>query len=241
VIPLEAGMSADTPAAIGLAERVELYQHALGFEGLRSDQLREIAHLTVVKRFAKGEIIFHQDDPCRFFHVVAQGLVKVSFCSTSGFRMTYLLADRGEPLNLVGPFTGSPRFLSAEALEDAAVGCVKRDDFLSFALKHPTVVINIMSILGQAIDSANSRIIDMMEKRVEQRLLKVLYTLHKKFGPTLRFASTELAELTGTTTESTLRAMSKLRALGILRSRRGEIDIVDPHQLECLSSETLWV
>jgi CRP-like cAMP-binding protein len=155
--------------------------------------------------------------------------------------MTYLLAERGEPLNLVGPFTGSPRFLAAEALEDAAVGRVKRDDFLSFAFKHPTVIINIMSILGQAIDSANSRIIDMMEKRVEQRLLKVLYTLHKKFGATLRFTSSELAELAGTTTESTLRAMSKLRVLGILSSRRGEIHILEPRRLECLSSETLWL
>jgi CRP-like cAMP-binding protein len=126
-------------------------------------------------------------------------------------------------------------------MEEAAVARIKREDFVSFVFKYPSVAVNIISILGNAVDSANSRIIDMMEKRVEQRLIKVLYTLYKKFGLSLRFTSSELAELAGTTTESTLRAMGRLRELGIIQSGRGEINILEPLQLECLSSETLWV
>jgi CRP-like cAMP-binding protein len=224
-----------------LAGRVELFGHTLGFEDLSEDQLKEIAGLAFIKSFTKGEIIFGQSDPCEFFYVVAQGLVKVSICSSSGTRITYLLAERGEPLNLVGPFTGKPRFLSAEALEAVAVAHVRRQDFVSFAFKYPAVVINIISILGRAVDSANSRIVDMMEKRVEQRVLRVLHTLYQKFGTTLMFTSSELAELAGTTTESTLRAMAQLRKLGIIRSSRGEISIIDPARLEHPGSETLWV
>jgi CRP-like cAMP-binding protein len=224
-----------------LGARVALFRQTWGFEDLGNEQLQEIAGLSVVRRFLKGEIIFSPSDPCRFFHVVAQGLVKVSICSASGTKITYLLAGRGEPLNLVGPFTGTPRFLSAEAMEEAAVARIKREDFVSFVFKYPSVAVNIISILGNAVDSANSRIIDMMEKRVEQRLIKVLYTLYKKFGLSLRFTSSELAELAGTTTESTLRAMGRLRELGIIQSGRGEINILEPLQLECLSSETLWV
>lgn len=234
-------MSEGTQAAKSLVERVEFYKHAMGFEGLNSNQLTEIAQITAVKHFSKGETVFHQGSYCNFFLIVIQGLVRVSFCSTSGFRMTYLLASDGEPLNLIGPLTDSPRSLSAKTIKDSIIGRVKREDFLSFAFKHPKVLINFMSILGQAIDSANSRIIDMIEKRVEQRLIKVLYTLYNKFGPTLRFTSAELAELAGTTTESTLRAMSALRDMCIIKSRRGEIIIVDTHRLECLCSEILWV
>ena len=226
---------------IDIAERVELFRQALGFEDLNDIQLKEIACLAFEKRFCKGQFIFHQNDPCDFFHVVAQGLVKVSICSSSGIRITYLLAERGEPLNLVGLFTGLPRFLSAEAFEDSTVMHVKRADFIAFALKNPTLIINIISILGRAIDSANSRVVDMMEKRVEQRLHRVLYTLYKKFGSTLRFTSHELAELAGTTTESTLRAMARLRQLGIVRSGRGEIIIIEPTKLTDLGSETLWL
>jgi CRP-like cAMP-binding protein len=66
-------------------------------------------------------------------------------------------------------------------------------------------------MLGNAIDSANDKVRDMIEKRVEQRLLKVLHTLLKKFGQRLRFTSSDLAELAGTTIESTLRAMAFFR------------------------------
>lgn len=229
------------PINIEFAERVDLFKNTLGFEGLGDDQIKQIAGLAFAKRFVKGDSIFYQDEPCEFYHVVARGLVKVSICSFSGSRITYLLADRGEPLNLVGPFTGSQRFLSAEALEEAIVVHVNREDFLSFAMKNPVVIINTISILGSAIDSANGRIIDMIEKPVEQRLLKVLYTLYEKFGNELKFTSNELAELAGTTTESTLRAMGRLRKRGIITSGRGEVSITNPAKLKHLSDETLWV
>jgi CRP-like cAMP-binding protein len=100
---------------------------------------------------------------------------------------------------------------------------------------------NIIVILGRAVDSANSRILDMMEKRVEQRLLKVLLTLYRKFGKTLDFTSIELAEMAGTTTESTLRVMARLRQSGIILTRRGQIQILKAASLEHVGSESMWI
>jgi CRP-like cAMP-binding protein len=234
-------MNSSTVDNIALAELVELFRHSLGFKSLTDHGLEEIAGLAYVKRFAKGEVIFHENEPCHFFYVVAQGLVKVSISSSSGMRITYLLADRGEPINLIGPFTGSPRLLFAEAMEDAAVVCIPREDFVSFVFEHSDVIIDIFSILGQAIDSANRRIIDMVEMRVEQRLFKVLHTLYEKFGATLKFTSSELAELAGTTTESTLRVMGRLRESGIIKTGRGEISVIKPTLLKSSASDTLWV
>ena len=98
-----------------------------------------------------------------------------------------------------------------------------------------------MSIIGNAIDSANDKILDMIEKRVEQRLIKVLYTLQKKFGPKLKFTSSDFAELAGTTTESTLRAMAQFRKRGMIKSNRGEVIILDLDQMENQGCETYWV
>ncbi|RJX34866.1 MAG: Crp/Fnr family transcriptional regulator [Desulfarculus sp.] len=229
------------PVDMDLAQRADLFQHALGFQGLSQEQIAQIAGLAFGRRFAKGEIIFEPNLPCRFFYLVARGLAKVYICSPSGMRLTYLLANRGEPLNLIGPFTGTPRFLSAEAMEEAVVAHVRRQDFLRFASQHPAVVVNIISILGRAIDSANSRIVDLVEKRVEQRLVRVLFTLLAKFGTEINLTSSELAELAGTTTESTLRTMARLRRLGIIASGRGQVKIIQPASLKKLHSDPLWV
>jgi CRP-like cAMP-binding protein len=83
--------------------------------------------------------------------------------------------------------------------------------------------------------------IDMLEKRVDQRLLRVLHTLYQKFGHTLHFTSTELAELAGTTTESTLRAMGRLRKMGIVESGRAEVRIMRSEAFQDPGSETFWL
>lgn len=221
--------------------RREVFRNAMAFESLNEKALDEIAGLASTATFARNEIVFQQNAPCDFFYVVAEGLVKVSIYAESGLRLTYLLAGMGEPLNLVGPFTGKPRHFIAEAMQDTVVLTVAREKFIRFAFQHPDLVINIIGILGQALDSANSRIMDMVEKRVQQRVLRVLHTLYSKFGPRLKFTSAEIAELAGTTTESTLRTVANLRKLGYLRSSRGEITIKKPHALHATDDEVMWV
>ena len=224
-----------------LESRIDLFRNAIGFEGLEDFQIREMGEISFVRRFLKGQIVFNENVACQHFHLVAQGLVKVSLVSYGGNRITYLLAGPGEPLNLVGPFSGAPRPFCAEALEPALVAHVKRDDFTSFCHRHPKVMHNIIIILGHAVDSANSRILDMIEMRVEQRLLKVLLTLYRKFGGTLDFTSIELAEMAGTTTESTLRVMAHFRQSGIVHTKRGQIKILKAGCLEHVGTESMWI
>ena len=126
-------------------------------------------------------------------------------------------------------------------MQDSVVACVPRTEFVEFALANPVLLANIMTILGKAIDSANSRIVDMVEKRVEERVVRVLTTLFEKFGAEIKLTSGELAELAGTTTESTLRTMARLRSLGIVESRRGRVRIISPTSLRNLEDDPLWV
>jgi len=216
-------------------------EKSIVFTGLGKKQIKEIADRAKFLAFKKGDYIFQQGEKCQFFFIVAQGLIKASFSSLEGNQITYLLAEAGEPLNLIFPFSSKPRPATAKALKEALVIGIKKDDFLSFVYENPLVISNIITILGQALDSANTRIIDMMEKKVDQRLFKVLYTLYKKFGSTLKFTSTEIADLVGTTTESTLRSMARLRSLGIIESQRGQIIVTAPDRLEQEGREIIWI
>jgi len=69
----------------------------------------------------------------------------------------------------------------------------------------------------------------------------VLTTLFEKFGAEIKLTSGELAELAGTTTETTLRTMARLRGLGIVESQRGRVKIISPASLQKLGDEPLWV
>ena len=228
-------------SALTLQEKAAFFETANGFQGIRPEAALEIAGLSFTRSFSKDETIFTPRDPRCHFYLVKTGLVKVSIYSASGFKLTYLLAEHGEPLNLVSPFTCSLRSTTAEALSDVLLLCVSQKDFLPFVMQHPNLIINAISILGKAVDSANLRIIDLIEKRVEERLVRVLYTLYHKFGSPVNFTSYEMAALTGTTPESTLRALSSLREKGIISSERGQTHILDPAALLPPEKEALWL
>jgi CRP-like cAMP-binding protein len=218
-----------------------LLRGALGFERLSEVALEDLAARAVVSAFKRNEVIFHPQGECTHFYIVAQGLVRVSIYAPSGFRLTYLLARPGEPINLVGPVTGASRSIAAEAVRETVLLGIRRESFVAWARNHPDILISIIDILGKAVDSANLRILDMVEKRVEQRLVRVLHTLYVKFGSPLHVTSAELAELAGTTTESTLRSLGHMRKKGLIRSSRGRIHLLNPALLADAETERLWL
>ncbi len=210
--------------------------------GLCGAARKTFAELAVIKRFAKNEVVFQAEEPYLDFALVEYGLVRVSRYSALGKRLTYLLAGPGEPINLVGPFTGAGRANIAEAAQGTTIVVVDHKAFMEFAFSNPQLIINIINILGQAVDSSNSRILDMQEKKVIERLRRTLHALSEKFGPFLNFTAVEIADLAGTTTETVLRVLGDLRQAGIIeKKRRGQIHVLTPEALIDPESDGLWI
>lgn len=228
--------------SISLESKITLFSQADILKELSTEAMKNLADLVGAKRCNKNEIIFQANDPCSMFILVFEGLIRVSRYSASGKRLTYLLAGPGEPIDLVRPFTGEPRENVAEAVKDTTIICIDREEFLTFAFNNPKLIQKIIGILGQAVDSSNSRILDMLDKKVIERLKRVLHTLFKKFGPVLNFTAAEIAELAGTTTESSLRALGSLLSDGIIEKSWGQIRIIKAEMLcECDDNADLWI
>lgn len=219
----------------------ELITNSLIFRGLDESAVSRIERRMDLRTIHRSEYLFHEQEAATHFYLVVSGLIKVYATSTNGTRMTYLIARRGEPLNLVSPFVAKPRPVVAQALEKSVVAGLPKDQFTAIAVRYPVVVSNIVEILGNAIDSSNSRIIDMMEKKVDERLFRALFSLYEKFGAALNFTSPELANLVGTTTESVLRSIGRLKKKKIIDSSRGKIVVLDPEALKKVGIESLWL
>ncbi len=228
-------------ANIVFKEKVAIFQESICFNGLSHNIILEMADKSDALCFPKGGTIFQAHDTEISFYLVASGLVRVSICSMTGHRLTYLLAVRGDPLNLVGVFSNKPRLMEAKALENSEILRLGRSDFVALTEKYHSIMPRIITVLGNAVDSSNSRILDMVGKTVDQRMQRILHTLYLKFGPELKFTSTEIAEMICTTTESSIRALSKLRRKGIIQTHRGKISILKPEALMISDDDTIWI
>lgn len=217
-----------------IKNKVEVFKQSPVFALLGEAELSKIAKLATPRYFEKGRFIFQEGDPPDFFFIVKQGRVKLFKETASGKNFVFSIAKPGGSLHSSVLFNRKPRWLSAQAMEEAIVLCVRTEEYLSFINNYPNVVTKMVDILEEQARSAYDRLIDMMLTTVEQRMLNVLDSLSSKFGNTLFFTCEELAELAGTTPETATRVMNELKSSGIVSGRRRQITVLDAAKLHLL-------
>ena len=214
---------------------IDVFRNSPLFKDIDDEGLEKFANISTVRKFEKDEPIFLESDPVDLLWVVASGRVKVFKSSPSGKIFTLMVAVRGDPIISVNPFRENIRIFSSMALDEVTAICFEPNDFVLFVREYTTITFDIISVVMQLLNSAHERIMDLIGEQVEQRLINVLHMLLSKFGPSLSFTSEELAGLAGTTTETTLRMLARLRRAGIIRSGRGKVIISDEAKLRELS------
>jgi len=215
--------------------KAQILRNASVFSSLNDDELAELASLAIERNFMSNEFVFWDGDTPDWFYIIAQGQVKVLKHSSSGREFIIAFFGPGEMFGEVAVFENKPYPASAQTVAETRVLGIKREDFLSFLASHPQVALKIIGVLGGRLRDAQSRLRDLAGERVEQRLASVLLMLSSKIGLTLPFTRQEIADMTGTTTETAIRVMSHLKDRGIIRSLRGKVIIQDIEKLRLLS------
>jgi CRP-like cAMP-binding protein len=215
------------------------FQTSCALESACKDTISRLASNASAYLFKKGELIFRENDPCRFFNIVKEGRVKNFKQSGSGKHFTASVAGPGDTLSTVVLFSGNPYFLSAQAMDDVVLLRVKRDDYLSITLDDRNYLIMQLSITEQVVRSCCDRLLDAVGERAEQRVYNMLHMLYAKFGSELRFTSEEIGELSGTTTETVIRIFAGLKNLNVIGSERRNIHILNGVELKNLCSGSI--
>ncbi len=203
------------------------------FSNLSQDETKELASYVTAVVFSKGTFIFKEGDPPTFFYVVYEGLVQVFKTSGAGKNVTFTIATRGETLTASALFLDT-YFVSTQAMNDVTLLRIGRKEWLTFVSRHPTVAMGIITVMAHRLNREYERIVDIVGEEVELRLVHSLCILATKFGTTLSLTRQELANFAGTTTETTIRVLSKLKKRGVISgsASRGEIIISDLPKLQ---------
>ncbi len=220
-----------------MAEQVKtkILKQAPIFTDLTDGELNELAGLSIERSFPAGEFIFWEGDAPDWFYLVADGQVKVLKHASSGKEFIIAFFGPGEMFGEVAVFENKPYPASAQAESATRVLGLNKKDFLSFLTRRPQMALRIISVLSGRLREAQARLRDLAGERVEQRLARTLLMLSSKLGATLPFTRQEIADMSGTTTETAIRVLSRLKDGGIIRSARGKIVVLNETKLRLLS------
>ncbi len=205
------------------------------FSSLTEEELEVLADFAVERTVQPGEFIFQEGDRPERLYVIAEGQIKAVKHSSLGKEFIVAFFGPGEMFGEVAVFENKPYPASSQATVESRILGIKRDDFLSFLASHPQVALRIINVLSGRLREAQARLLDFAGERVEQRLARILLMLSSKIGRELPFTRQEIADMAGTTVETAIRFMSRLKDGGIIQSERGKIVILDDLKLRLLS------
>jgi len=203
-------------------------------------RLAELGRQIVRQRFARGEYVFRIGDEPRHYFQVESGRVVLSRESPSGKAFTYRMAGPGAPVNTVACFRTRPHLFSARAEEDTEVLALPAAVFRDWALATPEVAGAIIATMSNLLDDAYTRILDLIDGSVEERIRNALSMLSSQNGPDLPLTNAGVAELVGTSRETAARVVSQLQSSGLIAKSRGTIRILDKERLDASATSPLF-
>jgi CRP-like cAMP-binding protein len=201
---------------------------------LPAADVRELLSIARRRTFARGEVVFHREDPADSLHLVVRGRF--------GARVLTPLGD-GVLVDVLGPgqsfgelallLPDSRRSATVEALEAGETRSVFRDDFAALQREHSGVKDVLLRLLAEQLRRSTDRVVEAHYVDAETRVRRRLVDLAGTYGDGIVPLNQEdIAAMAGTSRATVNRVLREEASLGSVALARGRTTVVDLTALE---------
>lgn len=184
------------------------------------------------RRFAKGEVLFHEGDLGDALHLLVKGRVAIRVTTPLGEVATLSILGGGAAfgeLALLAP--DSRRTATAVALEATETLALGRTAFEGLRSRHPAVERAVVDGLAASVARLSAQLLEALYLPADRRVVRRLLGLVEVYGPVVPLTQEELAQLAGTTRPTVNRVLRDAEAAGLVALGRGRVEVRDPEGL----------
>lgn len=212
------------------------------FNTLSPKDAREIQPYFIDGSFEKKETIFSEGDPSEWLYIVKKGKVKITKLSQEGKEIILEIIQPMDYFGGIAVVRGFPYPANAVAMEATEVLKVSRKNLLSIMDRFPNLMYCMAMNIGDRIKDSHETLKNIALEKVESRIASLLVKLSDKAGEkvpegiqiTMKLTKQDIAEMVGTTVETSIRTMSKFTKAGLVSTRTGRLVIRDIERLKSL-------
>lgn len=213
------------------------------FRRLSTEDRQRLAAVASVKHFEKGAALFNEGDGSELLYTVLTGRVKVFKMTVRGTDVILEIFGPGDPVGAVAVYESRPYPASAVALEATTCIVIPRQAFFSLLETYPSMVRGLLVGLTHRLVELTNRLTELSGGRVEGRLARFFLKLAQDMGQTrpdgtfipLALSRQELADMIGTTIETSIRIMSRWGKDDVVRTEKDGFVVVDRAALETVA------
>ena len=180
--------------------------------------------MIISKDYAKGSLVFGQEEPGDALFIIAKGRVKIVLYGESGKEITLSFFSKGDFFGEMSLLDDMPRSANVVTTEDSTLLMLKRDDFKKHLVENPTTAVNVLAELSKRLRKADEIIGNLALLDVYGRVARVLMDLGEKDGEKVedgmlirkRPTQQDIASMVSTSRETVSRALSEFQKRGLL-------------------------
>ncbi len=205
-----------------------------------SGRRKTLADLTEdrhVNSYKKKQVIFSEGNyPSRLFYI-QKGKVKLFKTNDDGKELTVELLNEGEFLGYIPLLEGTSYKESAEAMEDAELAIIPKEDFEELIGSSRELTQKFMRMLAKNVTEKEEQLLKLAYNSLRKRVADALLTLQQKFRKdasetfSIHISREDLANIAGTATESLIRTLSDFKAEKLIDIKDNNIIITNEKKL----------
>lgn len=209
------------------------------FKDLDKEGIKELSALAREQNCIKRELIFSEGDQPDWFYAVDTGRVKITKLSQDGKEIILEIIKPGEMFGAVAALKGFPYPANAVAMEDSTLIKISRSPMLAFIEKAPGLMMSMAHSMGERLKDSHETAKNIALEKVASRIASLLIKLADQTGTKtengmelgIKLTKQDIAEMVGSTVETSIRTMSSFKKQGYIKEEAGKIIIIDPSGL----------
>lgn len=188
----------------------------------------------IYNQYHKGQIIFHEGYQPQGLFCIYSGKVKIHKMGADGREQIVRFATQSNIIGYRSLLSGEKYFASATAIEDTVVCYFPKNVFTEIISKSQPLALETIKLLARDLRTAEKMILDMAQKKVQERIAAALLMLKKCYGTdesteTINTTLTreEISNIVGTSTETCIRILSELNRRRVIKLIGKRIKIIN--------------
>lgn len=214
------------------------------FNDLDDDEIVAVNAAMRVDSHPADSVIHHAGQPADRLYVVASGRVKLVRPTLSGDDVIVDLLGPGGLFGTLRQLGRHRHDVTAMAVTTTCTLQLTTDVFQRVLAEHPGMALRVLDDVASSLDQAREQLESLSTDPVAVRVARTLVMLADRFGRPrpgdavllqVPLTRTDLAAMTGATTESVSRVVSRWRRAGIIDTGRRWTAVLDHDRLQALA------
>ncbi len=198
---------------------------------VEADVMAALVENRNINKYKKKQVIYSEGNrPSRVYYIL-KGKVKTFKTNDEGKELVIDLYGEGDFLGYIALLDGSPYKETAEALENAELAVIPKEDFENLLNSDSRVSRRFISLITKKLNEKDNHLLGLAYNSLRKKVAESLLILQQKFSNNISISRGNLAAIAGTAPESLIRTLSDFKAEHLIEIKKGIITIINEKKL----------